>query len=376
MKNPRLLLSSLIALTPVLASGADKPMVNEAEIPAGVVYAGAEPKVIETARERLRAALHDGPEALAQLMGVAEGDARVLVGPYFGVSIEADNLKGRNMLTRGRYHFPIPGEAGLVVNSFGARSAAEKRFVAHYVYLAGDFSGELEIRPVNFDELALVWGWISWDLDDPLFVVESARDKFVFDFDPRTGLITWIERFSNTCFSGYQEGKQVLECHCSTIARDGKNWRVNFEALASCPAPAVNDVKLAAAKSVGATTPVYLRTDDRVARVDAMLARVYASTHQITVLSTQAPGYQAHGTELAGAAPVGPKDGKGDTIHGYVLIGAVLNADTTISPIRVLVSSDERLSNAALEAMRVWRVEPPKFEGKPVAELFWQEFTF
>ena len=375
MNNPRLLLS-LIALAPVLASGADKPMVNEAEIPAGVVYAGTDPKIIETARERLRAALHEGPEALAQLMGVAEGDARVLVGPYFGIGIDADNLKGKNFLTHGRYHFPIPGEAGLVVNSFGANTPAEKRFVAHYVYLSGDFSGDLQIRPANFDELALVWGWISWDLDDPLFVVESAHDKFVFDFDPRTGLITWIERFTNPCFSGSQEGKQVLECHCSKIARDGKKWSVTFEALSACPAPAVNDVKLAAARSEGAATPVYLRTDDRVARVDAMLARAYASTLQITVLSTQAPGYEGHGKPLAGAAPVGPKDASGEPIHGYVLIGGVLNPDTTMSPTRVLISTDERLSTVVLEAMRAWRVAPPTLDGKPVAELFWQEFSF
>src|SRR5262245_15723106 len=118
MKYLPLLLLSAIAIAPALASSADKPMVSEAETPAGVVYAGTDPKTIETARERLRAALRDGPEALARLMGVSEGDARVLVGPYFGVSIEADNLKGRAMLTSGRYHFPIPGEAGLVVNSF------------------------------------------------------------------------------------------------------------------------------------------------------------------------------------------------------------------------------------------------------------------
>lgn len=376
MRNLPLQLLSALALLPVLAVSADKPMVSEAEIPAGVVYDGADPKIVETLRERLRAALHDGPEALARLMGLAEGDARMYVGPYFGVGIEADNLKGKSMLMRGRYHFPIPGEAGLVVNSFGANSAAQKRFVAHYVYLSGDFTGELQIRPANFDELALVWGWISWDLDDPLFVVESAHDKFVFDFDPRTGLITWVEKFTDTCFSGFQEGEKVLECHCSKIVRDGKNWRVNFEALAACPAPAVNDVRLAAAKSAGATTPVYLRTDDRVARVDAMLARAYSSTHRITVLSTQAPGYEGHGKPLAGAAPVGPKDDKGEPIHGYVLIGGVLNPDTTMSPTRVLISTDERLSNAVLEAMRAWRVEPPKFEGKPVAELFWQEFPF
>ena len=61
MKNPRLLLS-LIALAPVLASGADKPMVDEAEIPAGVVYAGTDPKIIETAHKvGLKAELETWP---------------------------------------------------------------------------------------------------------------------------------------------------------------------------------------------------------------------------------------------------------------------------------------------------------------------------
>jgi hypothetical protein len=252
------MIASVFTLTVRAAAPA---AVGNDELPEGVVYAPAAPQIMESARNRLLVALTSGPEALAQLMGLDEKDAKVLVGPFWGIEIEADNLKGRALLGKGRYRFPVPGEAGFIVESFSAANAAQKRFLAHYVLLAADFRGEFTIRRPNFDELALIWSWIGWDLDDPLLVVESAHDKYAFDFDPRTGLITWIERLTSPCFTGSQEGKQALDCHCSRIARDGRKWDVRYEKLGSCPTHAINSLAALATNQKSDRLPAYLPTN-------------------------------------------------------------------------------------------------------------------
>ncbi len=347
-----------------------------ADLPAGVVYTAVDRDTYESAAKRLRAAIAGGPEPLAQLMGLAASDAKVLAGPFFALEIDGDNLKGRAFLPRGKYRFPVPGEAGFVVESFSANDAAQKRFLAHYVLLSADFRGELEIRRPTFDELALIWGWVSWDLDDPLLVVESPREKFVFDFDPRTGLITWVERLTNPCFTGQQDGKAVLACHCARVVREQKKWQIAFEALASCPAPAVNSVALAVAGDSPARPAVLLPTNDEDARTDAMLARIFAPTHDIMVIPSDAPDFRHPGKPYAGAAPVTPKDAQGEPIHGYVLFGSMVNADGSVGPTRILISTDQRLSDEILRATSEWRVEPATRDGKPVTVMFWEEWPF
>jgi hypothetical protein len=370
------LVASLLCALALTAQAAAPAVSTDEDLPEGVVYAPADQENMESARKRLLAALSSGPEDLARLMGLGEKDAKTLVGPYFGIEIDADHLKGRAFLPRGKYHFPVPGEAGLIVESFSAADAAQKRFLAHYVLLAADFHGEFAIRRPTFDELALIWGWVSWDLDDPLLIVESARDKYVFDFDPRTGLITWIERLTSPCFTGLQDGKKVLDCHCSRIARDGRKWQIQFEKLQSCPAPAINLVGFASSKETSALAPAYLPTNDKDARTDAMLARVFAKSHAITVIPTELPGYKGPGKPYGGGAPITPRDEKGEPIHGYVLFGSVLNADGQVGPTRILISTDDRLSSEILRATGEWRVEPATRDGKPIAVIFWQEWPF
>jgi len=358
----------LCLASPALAAA---PAPTNTQLPQGVVYAAADAATIDKASQRLREALTQGPAALAALFGLADSDARVMVGPYFGVEINGDNLEGKALLAQGRYRFPIEGTAGLVAESFAGIDARQKRFLAHYVFLAGDFSGKLDIREPTFDEMALIWAWIGWDLDAPLLIAESATDKYAFDFDPKTGLITWVERLTRPCTTGQQEGKQIFGCSCARVNRKGMKWQVDFQPLESCPEFALPKT----ASPARNLPPVYLRSAPDTRRLDLMLARSYLAEYSIVELEDGAPGYRGPGKKLAGDYPATPLvDGK--PLQGYVLMGSVIGDDGRARANRILISTDDRLSAAALQAAESWRIEPATRDGKPVSEMIWQELPF
>jgi len=359
----------LCLVLPFVARAADPK--GDSQIPQGVVYAPADAATVEKASQRLREALGQGPAALAALFGLADSDAVVFAGVFFGMEINADNLQSKALLAQARYNVPLAGTAGLTGESFAAPKPPQKRYLAHYVFLTGDFSGKLEIREPTFDELALIWYWVGWDLDGPLLVVESATDKFVFDFDPKTGFITWVERLTRPCATMTQEGKELLSCSCARVQRDGRKWQVGFEKLEHCPeySPPAKPVT---ARNLPAA---YLRFTPRTLRLDMILAQQYSNEYSVTAIEDGLPGYHGPGKLLEGKYPETPKaDGK--PVMGYVLMGSVFGDDGRAHSNRILISTDDRLSAAALQAADTWRIEPATRDGKPVAEMVWQEMPF
>ena len=60
-------------------------------------------------------------------------------------------------------------------------------------------------------------------------------------------------------------------------------------------------------------------------------------------------------------------------INGKVILQAVINTDGSVDEIEVLYCNpdDPRLSESAIRAVRRWRYEPARKNGKPVA-IYWQ----
>jgi TonB family protein len=348
--------------------------VPDAETPEGVKYIPAGPAQLEAATTKLHAALTGDPAVLAGLMGL-DADHTVLVGPYFALEISGDGLRAREVLSDARYNLPVPDADPLVVDSYRAKTRDQKLFLAHYVHLMADFSGPLTIRAPTFDELAITWAWIAWQLEGPLLVAESANDKYLFHFEPTGGHLFWVERLTKPCFTALQEDKEVLPCACTVIARDGRKWDLRFQPLASCPATGASTVAAAASRGNAANPPAFIEVDDRTARVDVMLARKFGADYAISALDIGAPGFKGPGKLLEGAPPVAPKDARGEPVHGYVLLGSVISSDGRVTDNRVLITTDERVSAAVLEAAKGWRLEPATRDGKPVAELVWQQLT-
>ena len=379
----RILLASCLLFSGIAFAAADAVGNSEYDVPQDVRYAPASAEVTAEAERRLRTALTGGPDAFASLLGLEDEGFRVTLGPFFGIEIDADNLQGRNVLGRGKYRIAnFVGSSEAIVDSFGAIKAGQKRLMAHYLFLAADLSNATIRRP-TFDELALVWYWIGWDLEGPLFVAESATEKYFFDFDGQSGRISWIERLTLPCITGKQGEREVMSCHCAEVERKSNRARVAFKELKNCRAPAATAPMPVTANSTSpAATPislppiVHLHLSERTGRVDMMLARAFAGQYTLFLVEENDPSYRSPGKLLEGSPPQGLLDAHGKHEPAYVLLGLVIGADGRVQASRVLLSTDERASASALEAVKGLRVEPPTRGGVPVAEMIWNELVF
>jgi hypothetical protein len=356
-----------------------------ADIPDTVNYEPASAAADQQARERLLAALKEGPETLAKLFGPHDTRTNTtMVGPFLSIYIDSLQLNVSRQFGKFTYTMP-PSAFGakMQVAAFHADNPERRRLVAQLVALIAKSPDSGKVRAPNFDELAMIWAWISWDLSGPLLVYETGDEKLLFDFDKDTGQITWIERLTDPCFSGTQEGKQVMSCQCVKIDRHQSKWQLGLEPKPSCTDPTRESMagKVAATGIVlenSSADPkfAYIRIGARTARVDELLIVAYDPDRLLMRLPDGMPKYQAVGKLLSGSAPKGPLDEAGQPVHGYVLLASIINADGQLVANLPLLYTDSRLAAAVLASANAVRVEPARRDSRPVAEAIWQQFDF
>jgi hypothetical protein len=80
------------------------------------------------------------------------------------------------------------------------------------------------------EELAIVWYYIAWDIEEPIFVAEDKSHKFIFGFKPPEGeRLFWVEDLTNPCFKlGQEGGKALTPCLCEVAEPHGRRYDVAF----------------------------------------------------------------------------------------------------------------------------------------------------
>jgi TonB family protein len=68
--------------------------------------------------------------------------------------------------------------------------------------------------------------------------------------------------------------------------------------------------------------------------------------------------------------PVYPPSAREEKVTGTVIVNTVVTEDGMVDAIEVVESPDERLSAAAVEAIKKWQFEPALCDGKPVAVYY------
>ncbi len=79
---------------------------------------------------------------------------------------------------------------------------------------------------------------------------------------------------------------------------------------------------------------------------------------------------------IAGGLPDAPLGPDGEPVNGKVLIGYIIGVDGLAHDPIVLESTSPILTDTALTAMKEWRFVPGKFNGRIVATLAAQNFSF
>ncbi len=84
---------------------------------------------------------------------------------------------------------PIVGEAKRILTQ-EERQSFWRLFRTRYVNLS-----TAKVRKAHADEISFYWAMIPFDIDEPFFVVETATERFVADFQDKDGKITlfWID---------------------------------------------------------------------------------------------------------------------------------------------------------------------------------------
>lgn len=77
-----------------------------------------------------------------------------------------------------------------------------------------------------------------------------------------------------------------------------------------------------------------------------------------------------HPVVLEKVDPVYPEGARSEKVMGMVIVETVVTADGLVEDVRILESPDERLSAAAVEAVRQWRFEPALCDGTPVGVYY------
>ena len=383
MQNAHRMFALLVCVC--LCSSLAEARTTANKIPWGVRYEPASVEADQEAARRLQAALDEGPEALAQLFG--NHDARTnatIAGPFLGIYVFSLELNLSRVLEPYTYTKPASRyDPKIQFTSFQAATLERRSVLAQLVALMTKTSRSATIRAPNFDELAMTWSWISWDISGPFLVYETDREKWLFDFDKETGLITWVERLTDTCLAGNPDGGKAMRCQCFKIFREPPAWYLGLDRKPLCKilpvisiageAPALN---VSAEDSSQVPHAAYIRTGTRTAHVDELMIDAYGPDRVLSRLSENQAGFVGVGQHISGSAPTRLRDETGKSIHGYVLLGSIVNAQGQLVSNRALLYTDPRLAEAAKKSADETRVEPARMQERPVAEAIWQQFEF
>ena len=104
----------------------------------------------------------------------------------------------------------------IVAKSIGVQTAQQKRdFLKLFQYYTA-YDENMQIRKLTPEELMIIWIYIGWDIEEPIFLVELDGHKLVLDFDNKGEHLFWMEDIASPCFSlGVNDVKTA--CYCSKI---------------------------------------------------------------------------------------------------------------------------------------------------------------
>ena len=205
------------------------------DVPDGVKYVRASPEMNQTASELLEAGFSSHPPKVGRL-GTPGPPQILYVGPFISSAMLQAGVDA-SRLPWGTYTVPLSPEVQPIMKGLGAQDASQRE---EFDKALGEFlpkEGSVRIRKLTAKELALIWFYISWDITEPIFVVERGGRSFVADFTDDARSLYWFEEITAPCFRVTWEGGGLKPCYCSVVTQQGSKYHVGFEpkeGVASC----------------------------------------------------------------------------------------------------------------------------------------------
>jgi hypothetical protein len=169
-------------------------------VPPGVRYKTAPHAVNLAAKQKLEHALRK--TAGKRNLGAILGDT-VICGPFLWERIKnAPGIEEVGLAST----FAVPGDpknGPKILQSLEGRtfrSAAEVASLERALYARFAFDDEFTVRKAGFEELVLIWALVPFDIEEPLFVAESKRYRFLAAFVKDGSSVMWIDDLQDLSF--------------------------------------------------------------------------------------------------------------------------------------------------------------------------------
>ncbi len=142
-------------------------------IPKGIVYKKKSDTINEQAKKILINELKSPSFSLF--------DKLLYCGPNFWEHYKNDpKIKS---IEKGNIDFQVPQPNGITIIKKGKLIQSTEDFTTIWNQISKDFfSPNLTIRKLNLTELKYYWSIIFFDIEEPIFVIESNQKQIIIDF--------------------------------------------------------------------------------------------------------------------------------------------------------------------------------------------------
>ena len=159
-------------------------------VPAGVKYKKADDKLNTKAQELVTSELQG--EATYEIFS-----GSLFIGPrLWSRYVKIQDLKN---IKAGNVTYYIPqfdekGKAKGTEKATGKLIQTKEDYKLLWRYIRADFKGvNLKCRKLTPIEMSYYWSIISFDIEEPIFVVDNGKYKLLVNFTPEEMKIFWIE---------------------------------------------------------------------------------------------------------------------------------------------------------------------------------------
>jgi hypothetical protein len=163
---------------PLLAIALAASLFSQQEIPPGVRYKKAPDAVNALAQAKLEKFFASDPKTVDMSKLGAEA---VVVGP--GMWSYIKNGAPPDLVGATKAQFHIPNANGVQVLEGRVLKTEDQQSWIWLALLVGAHKAKPTIRKANAEEIQYYWAIIPYDIEEPLYVADFGKNKFLIDFD-------------------------------------------------------------------------------------------------------------------------------------------------------------------------------------------------
>lgn len=195
-------MKKVILIVLVFISFLSQAQKNETiSIPKGVVYKYADAKIIEKAKKLISDNLSENND-----YKILQNN--LIIGPELWKRFEAnENIK---KIKGGKVEFHVDN---LVLNGKMSQDINDSKII--WNEFKNEVSKEYIIRKANENELKYYWSVISFDIEEPLLIVETKEHNYILNLLKKDLKLLWLDEApkpinaNKVAVKQYQNGKEI-----------------------------------------------------------------------------------------------------------------------------------------------------------------------